>query len=63
MDFLVAQTTDKCHWKNSKRKINQQTIIENNRKIINNRKVKAMGNIKHTMQHYPRNGWIGDTDP
>ena len=38
-------------------KINQQTIIKNNRKI------KAKGNITPTMDHYPRNGQMGDTDP
>ena len=27
-----------------------------NRKIKNNRKVKAMGKITPTMDHYPRNG-------
>ena len=41
----------------TKTKINQQTIIKNNRKI------KAMGNITPTMDHYPRNGQMGDTDP
>ena len=38
-------------------------IIKNNRKLKNNRKVKAMGNITPTMDHYPRNGQTGDTDP
>ena len=32
-----------------KTKINQQTIIKNNRKV------KAMGKITPTMDHYPRN--------
>ena len=36
--------------------INQQTIIENNRKIKINRKVKTMGNITPTMNHYYKNG-------
>ena len=34
----------------------------NNQKVKNN-KVKAMGNITPTMDHYPRNGQMGDTDP
>ena len=42
---------------------NQQTVLKNHRKIKNNRKVKAMGNISSTMGHYPKNGWMGDTDP
>ena len=33
------------------------------RKIKNNKKVKAVGNITPTMDHYPRNGQMGDTDP
>ena len=33
------------------------------RKIKNNRKVKAMGNITPTTDHYPRNGQMRDTDP
>ena len=43
--------------------MNQQRIIKNNRKIKTNRKIKAMGNITPTMDHYPRNGSMGDTDP
>ena len=31
--------------------------------IKNNRKIKAMGYITHTMNRYPRNGKMGDTDP
>ena len=31
--------------------------------IKNNRKIKAMGYITHTMNRYPRNGTMGDTDP
>ena len=34
----------------TKTKINQQTVIKNNRKV------KAMGNETPTMDHYPRNG-------
>ena len=41
--------------KNKKTKINQQTIIKNCRKTKNNKKVKAMGKITPTMDHYPRN--------
>ena len=44
-------------------KIKQQTIITNNRKIKNNRKVRAMENITPTMDHYPKNGQMGDNDP
>ena len=29
----------------------------------NNRKIKAMGSIAPTMDHYPRNGQMGDIDP
>ena len=29
----------------------------------NNRQVKPVGNITPTMDHYPRNGWMRDTDP
>ena len=47
----------------SKRKTNQQTITKINRKIKNNRIIKTMGNITHTMDHYTRNGYMGDTDP
>ena len=44
--------------------MNQQRIIKNNRKIKKkNRKIKVMGNITPTMDHYPRNGSMGDTDP
>ena len=41
----------------------QPTIIKNNRKNKNNRKVKAMRNITPTMDHYLRNGQLRDTDP
>ena len=36
---------------------------KNNRKIKYNKKIKAMGNITPTMDHYPRNGQMGDTNP
>ena len=32
-------------------------------KIKNNRKIKAMRNITPTMDHYPRNGYMRDTNP
>ena len=38
------------------KKINQKAILKSNRKIKNNRKIKAMGNITPTMDHYIRNG-------
>ena len=41
----------------------QPTIIKNNRKNKNNRKVKAMQNITPTMDPYLRNGQLRDTDP
>ena len=41
----------------------QPTIIKNNRKNKNNRKVKAMRNIAPTMDPYLRNGQLRDTDP
>ena len=51
-------------WKqNKKPKINQHTIIKYRRKIKNQRKIKAMGNITPTMDNYPRDGRMGDTDP
>ena len=33
------------------------------RNIKNNRKIKAIGNITPTMDHYPRNGQMGDNNP
>ena len=44
-------------------KTNQQTIMKNNRKLNNNTKVKAMGNITPTADHHPEDGWVGNTDP
>ena len=46
-----------------KTKTNQQTIMKNNRKLNNNTKVKAMGNITPTADHHPEDGWVGNTDP
>ena len=40
----------------TKTKTNQQTIIKNSREIKNNRKVKVMGNVTPTMDHFFRNG-------
>ena len=42
--------------KTETKKVNQQTMIKNNRKVKNSRKEKAIGNITPTMDHYPRNG-------
>ena len=42
-------------WK-QKTKINQQTIIINNRKLKNYRKLKPVGNIIPTMDYYLGNG-------
>ena len=36
---------------------------KNNSKMKNGRKIKAMGNIPFIMNHYPRNGQMGDSDP
>ena len=41
--------------KTQKTKINQQIIIKNNKKT-KTKKIKAMGNIAPSMDHYPRNG-------
>ena len=49
---VSMNSTVKRHENKSKKQI----IIENNRKTKNNRKVKAMGKITPTMDHYPRNG-------
>ena len=35
---------------------------KNDRKIKYNKKIKAMGNITPTMDHYRRNGQMGDND-
>ena len=40
----------------TKNKDQPTTIIKNYRKIKNNRKIKPIGNIAPTMDHYPRNG-------
>ena len=47
----------KTKTKKQRSTIKQRTIIKNNRKV------KAMGSITPTMDHYPRNGQMGDTDP
>ena len=41
-------------------RIAQTTVKRHENK---NKKQKAMGNITPTMDHYPRNGYMGDTDP
>ena len=43
--------------KAKQKKINQQTFRRNSSKI------KAIGNITPTMDHCPRNGYMGDKDP
>ena len=35
---------------------------KNNRKLTNNRKIKAMRNITPTMDQYSRNGQMGETN-
>ena len=47
----------KTKTKKQRSTIKQRTITKNNRKV------KAMGSITPTMDHYPRNGQMGDTDP
>ena len=63
MDSLLLKLLSRTCKQKQKTKINQQTIIKSNKKLKNNIKVKAMGNITPTMDHYPRNGQMGDTDP
>ena len=58
MDSWLLKLLSESHEnKTTKRKINQQRVIKNNRKA------KAMGNITPIMDHYPRNGQLGDVDP
>ena len=58
--FLVAQTTVKRHENKNKKQRSTKKKIE---KIKNNRKIKTMRNITPTMDYYPRNGYMRDTDP
>ena len=37
--------------------------MKNNRKLNNNTKVKAIGNITPTIDHHPEDGQVGNTDP
>ena len=65
---MITNTITQIRGKTTKNKskkqrpTNKQTLKRkkqnnnNNRKIKNNRKVKAMGKITPTMDHYPRNG-------
>ena len=55
MDSLLLKLLSR-DMKTKKAKINQQTIKKKKKKLKNNRKIKAMGYIKRTMDHYPRNG-------
>ena len=55
---LVCSNYCQETWKQKQKiKINQQTILKNSRKI------KAMRNETPTMDHYPRNGYMGNTNP
>ena len=55
MDSWLLKLLSRDMKTRQKTKINQQTIIRNNRKV------KAMGTITPTMDHYPRKIWeIGD---
>ena len=62
MDSWLLKLLSRDMKEKQKTKTNQQTIITKNRKIKNNLKVKVMGKITPTMDHYPRNGYMGDTD-
>ena len=44
-------------------KNNKQRSTNKQLKSKNQQKVKTMENITPTMDHYPRNGQMGDTDP
>ena len=56
MDSLLLKLLSR-DMKTKKAKINQQTIKKKKKKKLkNNRKIKAMGYITRTMDHYPRNG-------
>ena len=55
--WLLKTTVNRHENKSEKKRINQQTFR------INSRKIKAIGNITPTMDHYPRNGYMGDKDP
>ena len=63
MDSWLVKLLSREMKKKQETKINQQTIIKNSRKTKNNRKVKTTGNITPTMDHYRRDGQMGDTDP
>ena len=63
MDSWLLQLLSRDMKTKTKNKDQPTKIIKNDRKIKNNGKVKAMGKITHTMDHYPRNGLMGDTDP
>ena len=54
MDSLLLKLPSSDMKTKAKNK-HQPTIIKNNRKIKKKRKVKAMGNIAPTMDHYPKN--------
>ena len=55
--WLLKATVNRNESKAKQKKINQQTFRRNSSKI------KASGNITPTMDHCPRNGYMGDKDP
>lgn len=55
--WLLKATVNRNESKAKQKKINQQTFRRNSSKI------KAIGNITPTMDHCPRNGYMGDKDP
>ena len=67
MDSWLLKTTVKRHEnQNRKQRSTNKKALKNNRQIkCNNKKQKkkAIWNITLTLDHYPRNGQMGDTDP
>ena len=42
---------------------NSYLNLQNTKVLKTKRKDRNVSNIPYTMDHYPRNGWIGDTEP
>ena len=63
MDSWLLKLLSRDMKTNTKRKDQTRKNHKKITKIKNRGKIKAMGNIIRTMDHYPRNGWMGDTDP
>ena len=56
MDSWLLKLLSRDMKRKTKNKDQPTNNHKKNRKIKNNRKVKAMGKITPTMDHYPRNG-------